>query len=87
MRHIKVWTGTPRKNLLWVWLSGYTIGVAYIQRDTRKEKSTCRSRYLVVIEEMMVPKPRASPANIKIIRGKRKAYNVRCAVQEGAVKA
>ena len=86
LRHIKVWTGTPKKNLLPVWLSGYTIGVAYIQRETRNEKSTCRSRYLVVIEETIVPKPRASPASIRMTSGRRRAYQVRCAVQLGSKK-
>ena len=38
-RHMKVWTGTPMKNLLPVWLNGYTIGVAYIHRETRKERN------------------------------------------------
>ena len=36
---------------------GYTTGVAYIHSDTPKSTNTVRSRYFVVMLEMMMPKP------------------------------
>ena len=84
-KHMKVCTGTPMKNLLPVWLNGYTIGVAYIHSDTKKDSNTCKSRYLVVRDEKMVPNPRARPASMKMTRGSRRAHHVRWAVQFGSM--
>ena len=50
-------------------------GVAYISRETPKVTKKRRSRYLVVNEEMMMPKPSQSPAIIRISTGESAIQN------------
>ena len=49
--------------------NGYTTGVAYINNCTAKPINTVKSLYLVVIDEMMIPRPRPRPAMMRIIVG------------------
>jgi len=49
--------------------NGYTTGVAYINNCTAKPIKTVKSLYLVVMEEMMMPRPRPRPAIIAMMAG------------------
>lgn len=51
--------------------NGYTTGVAYINNCTAKPIKTVKSLYLVVIDEMMMPKPRPRPAMMRMMVGMR----------------
>ena len=51
--------------------NGYTTGVAYINNCTANPINTVKSRYLVVIDEMIMPKPRPRPAMMRMIIGMR----------------
>ena len=48
---------------------GYTTGVAYINNCTANPISTVKSRYFVVIDEMIIPSPSPSPAMMRTRRG------------------
>lgn len=51
--------------------NGYTTGVAYINNCTANPINTVRSLYLVVIEEIIIPRPSPRPAMMRMMVGMR----------------
>ena len=59
---------------------GYTIGVAYMNRDRKNSMALARSRYLVVTDEIINPSPVANRISHSKISGSRRSFTDKYAV-------